>query len=72
MSIKRSSTARVDERSRSFIYRSHVYPQVETATLVFSPQPQSIAAVYSGQTTATLGNIIVEPSIENATMAYTA
>ena len=45
-SLKRSGMARVNEGSHSFTCHPHVYPQVEWNIPAFTPQPQSITAVW--------------------------
>ena len=45
-SLKRSGMARVNEGSHSFSCHQHVYPQVEWTIPAFTPQPQSITALW--------------------------
>ena len=45
-SLKRSGMARVNEGSHSFTCHPHVYPQVEWTISAFTPQPQSITALW--------------------------
>jgi len=45
-SLKRSGMARVNEGSHSFTSHQHVYPQVEWTISAFTPQPQSITALW--------------------------
>jgi len=45
-SLKRSGVARVNEGSHSFACHRHVYPQVEWTIPAFTPQPQSITALW--------------------------
>jgi len=45
-SLKRAGMARVIEGSHSFICHPHVYPQVEWTIPAFTPQPQSINALW--------------------------
>jgi len=43
---KYSGMARVNEESHSFTCRPHVHPQMEWVMLAFTPQPQSITALW--------------------------
>ena len=45
-SLGRSGMARVNEGSHSFTCHPHVYPQVEWTIPAFTPQPQSITALW--------------------------
>jgi len=45
-SLKRSGMARVNKGSHSFTCHPHVYPQVEWTIPAFTPQPQSITALW--------------------------
>jgi len=45
-SLKRSGMARVNEGSHSFTCHPHVHPQVEWTIPAFTPQPQSITALW--------------------------
>jgi len=44
--LKRSGMARVNEGSHSFTCHPHVYPQVEWTIHAFTPQPQSMTALW--------------------------
>ena len=44
-SLKRSSMARVNDRSPSFTCHPHIYPQVERIIPAFIPQLQSITTL---------------------------
>jgi len=44
--LRFSGVARVNEGSHSFTCHAHVYPQVEWAIPAFTPQPQSITALW--------------------------
>ena len=44
--IYKSDVARVNEGSHSFTCHPHVYPQVEWTIPAFTPQPQSITALW--------------------------
>jgi len=45
-SLKRSDMAHVNEGSHSFNCHPHVYPQVEWTMPAFTPQPQSVTALW--------------------------
>jgi len=45
-SLKRSGMARINEGSYSFTCHPHVYPQVEWTIPAFTPQPQSVTALW--------------------------
>ena len=45
--LGRSGMARVNERSHNFTSHPHVYPQVEWTIPAFTPQPQSVTALWT-------------------------